>query len=347
METTNTTVRLRKIERELEELFPGLWKRAERTREKLTKTLPYWCYLPFHVWIEAACERIRPGGVDRPKLSGFAGFVSTFGTWRMTRGIYRFDPDLMSEIIGTPVEGNIPCEVLQRLPEWCVYVETPGYECDGENILGFFAHLEKDCINGSEELVLLLDTEKGCSLEIVHLGNYSLGEGIRIALETYESFIPGGLSEEARAASLKRSGRRLEPLLSLLLHLCSANAEIGSDARKPRNPKPVMKSNGKKKILAAGNTRVWEVGERAGAAIRSGREAPRRSGERSSTGASSPKRPHVRRAHWHGYWYGPRDGERVFQLRWIPPTLVKIVGSDAVNNLPTVGRAVEEEIRSA
>ena len=26
----------------------------------------------------------------------------------------------------TPVEGDIPCEVLHRLPEWCVYVETPG-----------------------------------------------------------------------------------------------------------------------------------------------------------------------------------------------------------------------------
>jgi len=347
VENTNTTVRLRNIERELEKLYPGVWKLAEKKREKLAKTLPSWCYLPFNAWITAACQTIRPGGVDKRRLSRFAGAVSSIGTWRMTRGIYRFDPDLMSEIIDTPVEGNIPCEVLHRLPEWCVYVETPGYECDGEKILGFFAHLETEENSGNEELVLLIDTEKGCSLEVVYLGNYSLDEGIRIAFETYESYIARELSGEARAAFLSRSGRLVEPLLSLLLYLCSANADIGNDARKPRIPKPVRASNGKKKILAAGNTRIWDVGERVGAAIRKGREAARFSGGGATAAGGASKRPHVRRAHWHGYWYGPREGDRVFKFIWIPPTHVKIDASAAAENLPAVGHAVEEESRSA
>lgn len=347
VENANTNVRLRNIERELEDVFPGVWKRAEKKREKLAKNLPAWCYLPFDVWIKAACESIRPGGVDKRTLSNFAGAVSTIGTWRITRGIYRFDPDLMSEIIDTPVEGEIPCEVLRRLPEWCVYVETPGFECDGENIHGFFAHLEKEENSDNEELVMLINTEKGCSLEIVHLGDYSLDDGIRIALEKYGSYIPGGLSGEARAALMRRSGRRLEPLLSLLLYLCSANADIGNDARKPRIPKPVRASNGKKKILAAGNTRIWDVGERVGAAIRRGREAARFSGGGATAGGGGSKRPHVRRAHWHGYWYGPREGDRVFKFVWIPPTHVKIDASAAAENLPAVGHAVEEESRSA
>ena len=48
-------------------------------------------------------------------------------------------------------------------------------------------------------------------------------------------------------------------------------------------------------------------------------------------------RPHVRRAHWHGYWYGPREGERNFKLKWLPPVAVKI---DSVDDLPVVVREV-------
>lgn len=33
--------------------------------------------------------------------------------------------------------------------------------------------------------------------------------------------------------------------------------------------------------------------------------------------------PHLRRAHWHGYWKGPKDGQQRFIYRWIPPTFVR------------------------
>lgn len=347
---TDTTTMLKDILRSLEDDFPGAWKTAARMRGMRGGVLPGWpgwCYLPFAGWLAVASETLADGNAPPQALPVFAARLAAVGTWRMSKGVYRFDADLYGEIVDTPVEGEIPCEVLRRLPEWCVYVETPGFECDGENILGFFAHLEKEENSDNEELVMLINTEKSCSLEIVHLGDYSLDDGIRIALEKYGSYIPGGLSGEARATLMRRSGRRLEPLLSLLLYLCSANAEIGNDARKPRNPKPVRASNGKKKVLAAGNTRIWDVGERVGAAIRKGREAARFSGGGASAGGGASKRPHVRRAHWHGYWYGPREGDRVYKYVWIPPTHVKIDASAAAESLPTVGRAVEEENRSA
>lgn len=344
----NTTVRLRKIERQLEELFPGLWKRAERTREKRAKKLPLWCYLPVGAWMTAALETKGAGEVFPRIIPELAGAFSAVGTWRTTKGIYRFDPDLLSEIIDTPVEGDIPCEVLKRLPEWCVYVETPGYECDGVKILGFFAHVEEDELNGDEELRLLIVTEDDHFPQVVHLGKWSLDDGLRLTVETCERNLGEAYPPEERTRMMNKSRRLVEPLLSLLLYLCSANAEIGSGSRKPRTPKPVRASNGKKKILAAGNTRIWDVGERVGAAIRRGREAAyRRSVGGTSEREGSSKRPHVRRAHWHGYWHGPREGDRVFGLVWIPPTHVKINASAAAESLPTVGRAVEEGRRSA
>ena len=45
--------------------------------------------------------------------------------WRVTQGIYRFDPTTFDALWETPVTGDIPTEVLFHLPEWCVYIPTP------------------------------------------------------------------------------------------------------------------------------------------------------------------------------------------------------------------------------
>lgn len=34
--------------------------------------------------------------------------------------------------------------------------------------------------------------------------------------------------------------------------------------------------------------------------------------------------PHIRRAHWHGFWHGPLKGERDFRLRWLSPIPVNM-----------------------
>lgn len=40
-----------------------------------------------------------------------------------------------------------------------------------------------------------------------------------------------------------------------------------------------------------------------------------------SSSVGSPKRPHVRRGHWHHYWAGKKDDRQVI-LKWQPPTFV-------------------------
>jgi hypothetical protein len=36
--------------------------------------------------------------------------LSALCAWRMGKGVYRFDPDLLDELWGTPVSGDIPGE---------------------------------------------------------------------------------------------------------------------------------------------------------------------------------------------------------------------------------------------
>lgn len=62
--------------------------------------------------------------------------------------------------------------------------------------------------------------------------------------------------------------------------------------------------------------------------------AARRNDEDAGDEASTRKvRGHIRRAHWHSFWHGPREGERQLKLRWMHPTLVNL-GADR----PTIVR---------
>jgi len=343
---TDTTTMLKEILRSLEDDFPGAWKTAARMRGMRGGVLPgwpNWCYLPFAGWLAVASETLADGNAPPQALPVFAARLAAVGTWRMSKGVYRFDPDLYEEIVDTPVEGDIPCEVLRRLPEWCVFVETPGLVYDGKEVFGFFAHLEKDAKNGDEELRLLLARESMLIPLVVHLGRWTLREGVERMLAAAERNLPGFLPEETKRLAAKESARLAEPLLSLLLYLCSANAEIGDGTARPHNPEPVRVRDGREKLFPVETPRVWDVGERIGAAIRRGRTKAAVSEEAAPVeGRGSPKRPHVRRAHWHGYWTGPRKGKQSFELRWIPPIPVNIEDDE---DAPTVIHAVEEESR--
>ena len=44
-----------------------------------------------------------------------------------------------------------------------------------------------------------------------------------------------------------------------------------------------------------------------------------------STDRAKP-RPHWRRAHWHTFWTGPLNGERIAQVKWLPPIAVGLDG---------------------
>lgn len=312
-------------------LYPHAWAQADDFRARRGKDLPDWpdwCYLPLAAWYAIVSE----GGDLPPERALDIGRLAAIGTWRMTQGVYRYDPALYDAIVATPVDGDIPHEILYRLPEWCVYIETPGLVRHGQQIHGAWAHLESDANDGRAELRLLIDAEDGLHPVPLHLGAWSLSESVaRMDAVAQEQARRRGVSYAPLPVSEAR--QIVEPILSLVLYLCSQAAEIGDGPRRPGNPVPKRLRDGWR-LFAADGPRTWAVGVRLGAALRAAYHA--RETAREGLGASP--RPHVRRAHWHTYLIGEGRSERV--LRWLPPIPVNVTDPA---QLPAVVRRVSDE----
>ncbi len=322
--------------------YPEAWAQAESFRAGRGPGFdwPDWCYLP----LAGAYATVSNGGPARLSLDQI-GDVSRLGAlsaWRMTQGIYRFDPAVYSAVIDTPVGGDLPCSILMQLPEWCVYIETPGMALSSGRLHGFWAHLEQDANTKAAELRLLLDQDEGLSPVPLHMGQWSLSEAIARAVDlaTVHSLELGVPMSAGDARKEWRSWA--EPLLSLLLYLCSSAGDIRGRGV-PGNPVPTKTRRGGVKLFAADGPKTWDVGVRMGAALREAYQVAQTQGD----GDGTSPRGHVRRAHWHGFRSGPRlrdDGseipadQRKFDLRWLPPIAVNLPDIDA---LPATIRPVK------
>lgn len=300
-------------------MYPQAWKQVDVFRAGRGKDLPRWpawCFMPMAAWLAIASE-----GAPCPSFSAAtdAAKLAAIGTWRYTQGIYRFDPDTLSALVDSPLNGQIPTEVLYRLPEWCLYIETPGLTWLGQSMGGFWVHLEWDANTQRHEFRLLVNTEGELHATPLHMGPRPVTEAVERYLEeaSRQSALAGRvLAVPADAGKLLAD--EVRPLLSLVLYLCSEMPEIDDERQPgshPERPRP-KKTKGGWRLFPPNKPRVWTVG------AETGRQLRQAALPQATEGDGRTVRAHLRKGHWHGFWKGPRDGERTFIYRWLAPMVV-------------------------
>lgn len=345
--------------REYSQALPCAWRQLAQMREGRGKDLPWWpdwCYVPIAGAVSVVTEGapLPFGPAEAAKMIAHPpAVVAALAAWRMTKGIYRFDPILRKEVANMPLDGALPAQVFLSLPEWCIYVETPGMAFpairrDMSRVDGFFVHLEHDTTHVRTELrfVFLLPDAAAHGFPPVfvlplHLGDWSVQEAVWRTFQAAQVDLEHGTPEEQRELAADMAAA-IVPFVNLVLYICSANADFG--AERPIHPSHRRPAGKKKKLVAAEQVRTWDVGIRLGPALqraRSAESAP--AAEVSASGGESGRaspRPHWRRGHWHHYWTGPRTHpeERKLILHWLPPIPVGIQEFDAPT--PAVVRRV-------
>lgn len=336
---------------------PGLWPKFDALRAE--RSYPPHIYVTDEDAFDAIAAAVReahgPTALDEIKLDlGRVEFVqqcllrTTLAAWRMTQGIYRIDPALYEALITTELSGDLPADILLRLPEWCVYIETPGLRREdaqtgqGIDIVGAWARIDTPPPDHRSALVIALAAGRSAVPRTLHYHvplTGTLTDALRIVHAGWDALEPG--RDPDREVPIMAS--YLAPIINCLLYLCSGDDITGRHGQ-PGNPQPKRTRRDGWRLFPADGTRLWDVGVRIGAALRRAYQAEQVGG--SGQERNGP-RPHVRRAHWHGFRSGPRkrpDGsdipaiERRFDLRWLPPIPVNL---DDVEQLPAVVRPVK------
>lgn len=113
--------------------IPGIWSAMEKAHA--AQSFPSYMYLNDHAAAIGFGEAIAKlsdecrdfvlqkvnGMDDNAIIKCLMPFV-TLACWRMTQGIYRFDTTVYESLLSTKLDGELPVDVLLRLPEWCVYL---------------------------------------------------------------------------------------------------------------------------------------------------------------------------------------------------------------------------------
>jgi hypothetical protein len=314
--------------------YPGAWWRADALRKAHRQDWPSWCYLPMQYWSEIAACHQEPNIGMIPDIARLAAL----GAWRVTQGIYRFDADLYASLIDTPLSGDLPDALLYRLPSWGVYVETPGLTFIDAPLQGVYAHLEYDLQEQHTELRLLLDGPADSPLFLfaypIRLGHGSLLASIAATGEAARrnaarlTHIPGlseAVMQQVDGELFAQNTRDLTPILALLLYLCAEEADYESPPRlKTARPRALEKQ---RIVVIPEQVRTWDVGARIGAALRATRDRAE-AATAPAPGERARPRAHWRRAHFHTFWTGPIEGERIARVKWLPPIPVGLDGQE-------------------
>jgi hypothetical protein len=289
--------------------------------------------------------------------------VAALAAWRMTQGIYRFDATLFCELFKTSIEGEIPVDLFRRLPEWCIYIEIPGavaaFDDSLRSIYGLFVYRDSDGEEGEGNLHFIQDLDGGFlkGLMPLPLSGGTIVESVQRRLEANRATRVEQILAEAAPGSVTKSEvedwfgevtrdvvaktvKDLAPYISLVLYTCSVNSDLRDKSQRrhrPANPEPTKTPAGPK-TYPAGAVTVWEVGCRVGPALRRALEVHHEQGaerqDRDESHHASP-RPHIRAAHWHAFWTGPKDSRnRLLVVKWLPPIPVNV--EDPEDLVPTV-----------
>ena len=266
--------------------------------------------------------------------------------WRQSQGVYRFDPEILRGLYLTTLPIHLDPAILTRLPEYCVYIETPGLLNErAETLHGVFVMVESVPRESSLQrydtrLYISCDSGPADKLTTANIFTFSLDRPtLKESLATLSSvdIQSGTLVPRADLVSW------LTPIISQMLYICSTEPEIKTDSQPgklPTRPLPQKTRKGYR-LFPPPFTTIWECGWRTGAAIRYEEERQQKQSSELGGGRRSP-RGHVRRAHWHTFYAGPKAAKtRETRLHWLSMINVNLpLGSDR----PTVVRPVKQEV---
>ncbi len=220
---------------------PKAWRQIENLRAARGRAIPdwpAWVYLPVAPIRYLVTEDLTISDQPVDGQSRFAADclrLAALAAWRMTKGIYRLDTSLQEELPRYAIPAGLLTTVLAKLPDWCVYIETPGMLLGRQRLDGFFAHVDGEQGQSLTELHLAFGVEAPDGPELIH---FALDLRTRFMCEAICDL--GGVTASSRqgvvpvgpASSIRREVfAGLADFIKILVFLCGSRAVIRCASR--------------------------------------------------------------------------------------------------------------------
>lgn len=332
-------------------VFPGIYKKVDEiAKNKKEGEWDDLCYVPTEkimMLLYSSYPKATPQYYAQD-----AQLIASVANWRRTKQIYSFPAEMRELLYSQDMQDeNIPIETLKALPFSCIYIEADDIMAD---TVGFFVSFDSGINNdrldlritgiGKKSTPLFVPLKKGSTIASV------VDDVIKGAIETMRS---QGYTEENIYKSLDKGFGGIEKfkkkyidetnkVIQLVLYICSANADVQENPEQKKIYRK-RKNVGQQKIRdQLKEVQAHDCGEDISIIIRKMKKNGTYyvyDNDSSQKGKGAPKRPHVRRGHYHHFWKGKRGSEnRTLVLNWVAPTFIN---SSLVEEAETV--TVNEE----
>lgn len=242
-------------------------------------------------------------------------FAAQVERFRRSKQVLSFDKDFIEELRNTDDKFTIRYNIFATLPYNNFYIDLSEAKelCDYLGIDGILLQIHSVRTVDNEYWTLNCVFYKGGhSLIVITQVLVNSRDDIELTVqEIVESFVE---ASNIRETTNVKYNEIFPMLINILLYLCSYEPDIHETVVSKRQRADAKKSKMNKKDYPE---QIYKVGERFGASFRKW-TAGKLGAEHSKSEGAKKVKPHIRRAHWHRYWYGPRNSpDRELRIRWV------------------------------
>lgn len=249
-----------------------------------------------------------------------------FKMWGRYKQVYRFHPTLADQLAQTNLDGFYP-EVLDNLPFRAFYIDFTNlqYYYNEDLLLGCMVHVIKDA-NAVKD-------GKPITQYLIHLNFFMHPTAFCWCRFVYYSDSKTPLKDGFSHGSVIDDMGEYIPsfVVNAIAYIASHNADCVKYVANKKHKRDKNVKFNPRKVLLENSITNWNTGYVIGPKIEKALERY----ESENDGTHSSPRPHIRGAHWHHYWTGPKSGEQTLIVHWITDTLV---GCDSVDEIPITER---------
>lgn len=246
------------------------------------------------------------------------GELVTLGNWLLTKNIYRFEDIVINEVLKTGFEGNLPNYIV-NLPEISTYIQTDNADLYFENkkVVGIvFCKTELD-----DNLVLVSTLYLDDGLPRTIAMNLEEDQNIESCVTDFINDFQSQILEEPDEKIINERISIQKKIINLVLWFSQTEPDYYPLTPLTSDEKITFKNiNGEKRLFEASKYRTYIVGKKTGELFNKVYSELERTLQK-ETGINK-RAPHLRKSHWHLYWYGKKGKFEKYDFKLLPITIV-------------------------